>query len=312
MRASCRHGFSEHPLVAGLAVALGLGAAVAMLLRDPRPHILARRSQISSAIADAPFVDGAFVVQLVRLRATSGLAVDLTVKRAIADSDRTLPLVVLLGGHHTGRDAARLVGPTPGVVAAALSYPFPGDPRPDAATFMRDIPRIRQAFLDTPAAVMLSLDYLLRLPQIDTTDVEAVGVSLGAPFMVIAGSLDRRFTRVWSIHGSGGSYAPLEANMRRTVRPALLRWIAAGIANVIISGPRLAPEQWVGHIAPRPFIMVNTADDERLPREGIESLYAAAREPKELIWTTGMHVHADSAAVAPLVKIVLDRVTTGR
>lgn len=304
-----RRGFTEQPIVAGVAVTLGLGAVVAMLLRDPRPHILTRRSQLSVVMADAPFTDGAFVVQLVRLRATSGLAVDLTVKRAIADSDRTLPLVVLLGGHHTGRDAARLVGPTPGVVAAALSYPFAGDPRPDATTFMRDIPRIRQAFLDTPAAVMLSLDYLLRLPQIDTGDVEGVGVSLGAPFMVIAGSMDRRFTRVWSIHGSGGSYGPLEANMRRTVRPAPLRWIAAAVANVIISGPRLAPEHWVAAIAPRPFIMVNTADDERLPRAGIESLFAAAREPKQLIWTHGMHVHADSAAVAPLVKIVLERIT---
>lgn len=307
-----RRGFTEQPIVAAVAVTLGLGAVVAMLLRDPRPHILTRRSQLSVVAADAPFTDGAFVVQLVRLRATSGLAVDLTVKRAIADSDRTLPLVVLLGGHHTGRDAARLVGPTPGVVAAALSYPFAGDPRPDAATFMRDIPSIRQAFLDTPAAVMLSLDYLLRLPQIDTSDVEGVGVSLGAPFMVIAGSMDRRFTRVWSIHGSGGSYGPLEANMRRTVRPAPLRWIAAAVANVIISGPRLAPEHWVAAIAPRPFIMVNTADDERLPRAGIESLFAAAREPKELIWTHGMHVHADSAAVAPLVKIVLERITTRR
>lgn len=307
-----RRGFTEQPIVAGVAVTLGLGALVAMLLRDPRPHMLTRRSQLSVVTADAPFTDGAFVVQLVRLRATSGLAVDLTVKRAIADSDRTLPLVVLLGGHHTGRDAARLVGPTPGVVAAALSYPFAGDPRPDAATFMRDIPSIRKAFLDTPAAVMLSLDYLLRLPQIDTSDVEGVGVSLGAPFMVIAGSMDRRFTRVWSIHGSGGSYGPLEANMRRTVRPAPLRWIAAAVANVIISGPRLAPEHWVAGITPRPFIMVNTADDERLPRAGIESLFAAAREPKELIWTHGMHVHADSAAVAPLVKIVLDRITIHR
>src|SRR5439155_7057410 len=108
-----------------------------------------------------------------------------------------LPLVVILGGHYTGRDAARLVGDVPGVIIAALSYPFTGDPRPSAATFLREIPKIRAAFLDTPPAVMLALDYLLARPDVDSRRVEAIGVSLGAPFMCIAGALDSRFTRVW-------------------------------------------------------------------------------------------------------------------
>jgi hypothetical protein len=127
----------------------------------------------------------------VRITATSGLAVDLVVRRSLADSGLTLPLAVILGGPYTGREAARLVGETHGVVVAAMSYPFTGDPRPDAATFVRQIPQIRAAFLDTPPALMLALDYLLRLRGVDTSRVEGIGVSLGAPFICIAGAIDR-------------------------------------------------------------------------------------------------------------------------
>ena len=287
--------------------ALMLVSSVAFLLRDPLPRFLERRSSLASVVEGETTVEGGFALTPAHITAMSGLALDLVVRRAIADSGRTLPLAVILGGHYKGREAARMLGDTRGVVAAALSYPFTGDPRPDAATFLREIPKIRAAFLDTPPAIMLALDYLSRLPDVDTAHVEAIGVSLGAPFVCIAGALDQRFTRVWSMHGSGGSYMPLEANMRRSIRFTPVRVLAAGISNVIIDGPKLDPVRWVAQIAPRPFMMVNAEDDERLPRAAVDELYAAAREPKELIWMPGIHVHGDSATIHRLVEIVMSR-----
>jgi dienelactone hydrolase len=290
-----------------IAVAALLGAA-AYLLRDPLPHFAERRSALAAVVEGMPSVEDGFVLTPVRLTATSGLAVELVVRRAVADRGRTLPLAVILGGHYTGREAARMLGDTHGVVVAALSYPFSGDPRPDAVTFLLQIPRIRAAFLDTPPAVMLALDYLMRMPDVDTSRVEAIGVSLGAPFICIAGALDHRFTRVWSIHGSGGSYAPLEANMRRTISFAPLRVVAAAISDVIIAGPRLDPVHWAPRIAPRPFVMVNASADQRLPRAAVDALYRAAGEPKEQIWMSGGHVHADRETIRRLVDIVMARV----
>ena len=201
-----------------------------------------------------------------------------------------------------------MLGDTRGVLVAAVSYPFDGDVRPAATTFLREIPKIRGAFLDTPPALMLTLDYLLRLPGVDTTRVEGIGVSLGAPFAVVAGALDPRFTRVWAIHGSGGSYAPLEMNMRRTIHFAPVRIAAAAIADVIIAGPRLDPSRWVDRIAPRTFMMVNATADERMPHAQVEELFLSARAPKEQIQMSGGHVHGDSATITRLVHIVMSRV----
>lgn len=291
-----------------LVITMVTGGTAAYLVRDPLPHFVERHSAIASATSGASVVEGDFTLTPVRLTAQSGLAVDLVVRRAIADRGALLPLAIILGGPYTGRDAARLVGDTRGVVVAAISYPFTGDPRPDAATFLREVPKIRAAFLDTPPAIMLALDHLLRLPGVDPSHVEAIGVSLGAPFVCVAGAIDTRITRVWAVHGSGGSYRPLEANMRRTIRVMPLRVVAAAIATVIIAGPRLDPVRWVARIAPRPFMMINAIDDERLPRSAVDALYRAAREPKEQIWMTGVHVHGDSATIARIAEIVMPRI----
>jgi dienelactone hydrolase len=307
-RASARRAIATSALVVLAAVVGG----VLWLLRDPQPRFQARRAPIASVAEGAPEVEQGFALTPARIVATSGLTVDLIVRRGLAEAGGKLPLVVILGGHYTGREAARMVGDTRGVVVAAVSYPFDGDPRPDASTFLRQIPRIRAAFLDTPPALMLALDYLLRLPGIDSARVELVGVSLGAPFACIAGALDPRFRRVWAVHGSGGSFAPLEMSMRRSIASAPVRIAAAATANVIIAGPRLAPERWVPRIAPRPFVMVNASGDERLPREAIESLYRSARQPKRLIWMSGGHVRRDAPTIQRLVEIVLAEVASDR
>jgi dienelactone hydrolase len=281
------------------------------MLRDPMPHFMARRSSLVAADTGSAATDSTGVFTPVHIKATSGLEVDLMVRRPLgASNDARLPLVVILGGHLNGREAVHLVGSTPGVAVAALSYPFNGDPRPSAATFLREIPQIREAFLDTPPAIMLALDYLVKLPFVDSSRVDMVGVSLGAPFATIAGALDDRFRRVWSLHGSGGSYRPLEANMGRTIHFAPLRVVAAFLANIIIDGPRLDPVHWAPLIAPRPFIMVNAASDERLPRASIEDLYRSAHEPKELMWMNGKHIHGDSATIRRLVDVVMARVVS--
>lgn len=294
--------------VGAIAIVVSLVGGAAWLLRDPLPRFRERHSSIASVTQAAPSLEDGYVLTSLHIAATSGLTVDIVVRRALVDSGKALPLALILGGPYRSQEAARMVGETRGVVVAAMSYPFAGDPRPDAVTFLRQIPQVRRAFLDTPPAIMLALDYLLSLPGVDSTHVEAVGVSLGAPFVCVAGAIDSRISRVWAVHGSGGSYTPLEANMRRTIHFAPVRVLAAALANLIISGPRLDPVRWVGRIAPRQFVMLNAIDDERLPRSSVDELYRAAREPKQQIWMTGAHVHGDSATISRIAEIVTPRI----
>jgi fermentation-respiration switch protein FrsA (DUF1100 family) len=161
------------------------------------------------------------------------------------------------------------------------------------------------AFLDTPPAVMLALDYLLKQPEVDPGRVEAVGVSLGGPFVTIASALDQRISRTWVVHGSAGSYAPLEISMRREIPIPGVRHFAAALSALIINGPNMAPERWVSRIAPRPFMMVNARDDERMPRPNVERLFESAEEPKALVWLPGGHVRSSAAVLRPLVDTVV-------
>jgi dienelactone hydrolase len=303
---------------AGLVVVgLGIMAAIACayLLRDLRPRIERRRAQILSVTSTSAASDSTHRVELVRLRSASGLEVELAVKRPASGTGGETeavarPLVILLGGHRTGRDAVHLIDDTRGIVVAALSYPYDGNHRAKGLEIVSEVPAIRRAILDTPAALMLALDYLIAQPYVDRERVEAVGVSLGAPFITIAGALDQRISRVWVVHGSGGAYTPLEFNLRRQLGSRVASIPIAGVASMLISGPRLAPEEWVADIAPRPVVMSNAIDDERLPRAAIARLYGSASEPKEMIWVPGGHVRSEAEAVRPLVALVLDRILT--
>lgn len=317
-----RHPRARHIVAAALvACVVGCVLGALYLVRDPTPRFLERRSHLTSwTESSAELVDG-HLVHTARLVAASGLTVDIAVKRpagtdgaaagrapsAERDEQRR-PGVVLLGGHRTGRDAIKLIPDTRGAVVAALSYPYAGEHRlKGLVQILEHVPAIRAAMLDTPPALMLALDYMSRLPYVDASRVEAAGVSLGVPFVCIAGAMDPRFSRIWAIHGSGGSYVPLEHNMRAKIRFAPLRVVAAGLSTVIIAGPRLAPENWVDRISPRPFVMINALEDEQLPRASVEALYAHASHPKEIVWVPGKHVRAREETVRDLVNLVLDR-----
>jgi hypothetical protein len=294
-------------------IALVVVATSLWLIRDQTPHFRERRSQIEQVTADTTVAPGGDSIEMIRLTASSGLTVDLAVRHPTdgapnAGPSGKRPLVVLLGGHRTGRDAVKLVGDTRGVVVAALSYPFAGNHRAKGLDVVMQVPAIRSAVLDTPPAIMLALDYLVGRPNVDASRVELVGVSLGAPFATIVGALDDRVSRVWAVHASGGVYEPLEHNLRRQLGGRMASIPIAGVATILLAGSQFAPERWVPQIAPRPFVMVSAADDERLPRTSIDRLFESAAQPKELIWTAGGHVRSETEAVRPLVELLLDRI----
>ena len=54
--------------------------------------------------------------------------------------------------------------------------------------------------------------------------------------------------------------------------------------------------------------MMNATEDEKIPRRSVEILYAAARDPKELIWLPGAHMQGSRPQVIrSLIDVVLAR-----
>lgn len=279
-------------LVVGLLKVVALGAIVAWLLRDPTPTFDARRSALARAEVGPVTLDGVTSEQDVRIVATSGLSFEVAIRRPSAAE--AIPvrrqLFVVLGGHERGKGAGQLIGDTRGAIFASIEYPFDGNHRAKGLAVLAEVPAIRRALYDTPPAVSLALDYLLSRPDVDPARVELVGASFGAPFATIAAARDERVSRLWLAHGGGDSYALIARGLEKEIANAPLRAGVAHLGNLLASGPRFTPEKWIGQVSPRPLVMLNAEEDEKIPRRSVDILYAAAGEPKELVWLPGKHM----------------------
>ncbi len=290
-----------------LVVAAGVLSS-AYLLRDPEPYFLARRSTLANVDTTASRLDGGVREQDITVRGANGFTVHLTVRRPAVEDTLPRRLFFILGGQQRGRAAGRLIGDTYGYVFASLEYPFEGNDRAKGLALVGELPAIRRALYDTPPAVLLALDYLLTRPDVDPARVELLGASFGAPFAVIAAALDPRVSRLWIPHGGGEPYTLIAHNLRKEIPFAPARAAVAGIASIVASGPRLAPERWVGRVAPRPVILLNASEDEMIPRRSVEALWAATREPREQIWLPGQHMRGSRPEVLQrLVDAVMAR-----
>jgi len=250
--------------------------------------------------------------QVVRLTSATGLRVTLAIRRpAPAPGDHARrQLFLVLGGQERGRGASRLIGDTRGTVFAAMDYPFDGDPKAKGLALVAQLPAIRRAFYDVPPAVALALDHLLARPDVDPERVELVGASFGAPFATIAAARDTRVTRLWLAHGGGKPWAMIDTGLVHEIPWWPARLPVSGLATLLASGPVFAPERWIGRVAPRPVIMLNALDDERIPRRSVDALWAAGREPKEQVWLRGRHMQGDRPEVLrALVDSVMARAT---
>jgi fermentation-respiration switch protein FrsA (DUF1100 family) len=131
-----------------------------------------------------------------------------------------------------------------------------------------------------------------------------VATSFAVPFATIAAVMDVRFRDVGLIYGAGDFATVMAANI--TLRPRWLRRPAAWLATRAFR--EFEPERHVALIAPRPLLMINGVNDPQMPREAVESLYDAARNPKTLIWLrTGHLLPTDSVLIRALVDTALAR-----
>jgi len=300
-------------LAVTLAVLVAVVTYVVELAIPKRDYFIERRGQLVAAESDVAREQG-IVMSSVRLRASTGLEVAMRVVRPEIAAGEKLPVIVMLGGEGTGRDAVDLVGRPDGVVYAALDYPYEGDQELDAFwESIAAIPGIQQAFLDSPPALSLAVDWLETQDWLDPERVELVGASLGVPFTAVAGALDTRFSRVWLLHGGARNFPWVMHVGRRYIENEWLRSIVARSALLLVYGASFDTEDWIREISPRELVIVSARDDDFVPPEAQEPfIEASANEHVELLWTEGKHVQPSrEKELGQLLDIVLRRVSEG-
>ncbi len=296
---------------AGIVLALAV-IAYCIELAVPKRDYFVRRA---GSIVDQRHIqtrDGDTWQESVHLVSSSGLEVDLRVYRPHYDGTQRLPVLLMLSGYRTGKDAVDLVGAPQGMAFAAIDYPYDG--RYDLSSFWGSIvavPGFQRAFLDSPPALLLALSWLLDQPWVDQDRVELAGISLGVPFAAPAGALDKRFARVWLMHGGADNAAWVGGLARRRTENGLVRATLARLILFAVYGNSFDTQSWINEITPRPLIIVMARDDGMVPKEAQKSFLVAAESPSvELIWTEGRHIapkHNDE--LEQVLGIVRDRIT---
>jgi hypothetical protein len=246
---------------------------------------------------------GRYDLYRVRLRAAGDTATGRLLRpRGVRGA---LPAVLLNDGRELNSAALEYLPPEFGdVVVLSLDYPeaVPYEFKP--LTMLLENDQVRRQLRRIPRLFSLGGAYLTQRSDVDSSRIAMVVTSFAVPFGVLAAAKDRRFRNVGLIYGAGDLGTVLEANL--SIEPGLLRRVAVWLANELYY--EFEPTRYVAAIAPRPLIMVNGRDDPQMPIKAVRALYAAAREPKTLIWlTTGHLLPTDTALIRVLVDTTLAR-----
>ncbi len=254
-------------------------------------------------------IDDGIIDETVSLVSTSGLTAELRVRRPA--SSEPVPVLLVLGGYDTGKDAVELAGARDDVAFAALDYPYSGEESLSGFyRTLRAVPDVQQAFLDSPAALLLALDWLDAEPWVDR--VELVGASLGVPFTAVAGALDDRFSRVWLLHGAADNFAWAASGGRREMDNDFLGGLAARTVLFLCYGNSFDTVEWVRRTAPRKVVIVMARNDDFVPPEAQQGFVEIDDEMHvEIIWTEGRHIMPGRPnELGELLDVVLQRVAS--
>jgi dienelactone hydrolase len=272
-------------VIAVLIIAVYVGVA-RYRARDYLSHFRERKGHLVSVAESPPEPHGSGVIHRVTLQSDKGLKVDAVLKIPQGSSPPRAAIIIL-GGLRSGVHALEYVEDTGDLVVLAMDFPYEGK-RSGLSTweFLRQIPAIRRAVLDTPSATMLGVDYLHRRPEVDRGRVALAGGSLGALFAPAVAAADDRITALALLFGAGDLSTLVDANLPL---PGAVRRPGAWIISSLVSP--LEPLKYIGRVAPRPVFMLNGTGDARMPERCSRLLHEAAGEPKTIRWIDAGHVH---------------------
>lgn len=199
------------------------------------------------------------------------------------------PLVVVLAGFRTGREALELFAPHGEARIAAFEYPYSPDRWEREPAWSR-IPAARSAALRVPAQVAALRAWLEDRGLVARDRTALLGFSFGAVF---APAVQRLAAERGAPYGAVG-LAFGGAGVDRMVRRALDRepgWLAAaaGEAVAVATAP-LEPARHLPRL-PGTFMLVHGKRDPRIPPASADRLTRLTPDPKRVVRIDAGHLH---------------------
>ena len=240
---------------------------------------------VDSAIVDER-IEGEVHIRRLRYPGAEGDHVPAIVWQP-ATARASAPAVVLQHGANTSKDDYYIQAPARrwakhGWTVLAIDLAEHGE----RATATPADPLVRRRLIGKPefvdrsvADLAAGVDLLAATPGVDVARIGYVGFSLGGMLGTVFAAREPRIAAAAIV--IAGSFAYTRYWERGATEEERARRRAAAEAT--------DPVYFAAAIAPRPFLMVNTLDDPIFPREAVETLFAAAREPKEQRWRPGTH-----------------------
>lgn len=304
--------------MAALAVLAAVSFLALLALQPDAADLRARagRFRVAQAAQNGQ-LRGATIEDL-RLVSTSGLTARCAVRRpgdrrpgsggeagSAVDGapGRRYPGYLIAAGYETGRRAVTFPRVS-GFLLIACDYPFDIPAEVSGRAFWRALPALRRAVLDSPATLLLALDYLASRPDVDPDAIAVVGASVGVPFATVAAALDRRARAAALLYGGGDLKLLFAHNF--DLGSAAANWLARE-AIAYLAWP-VEPARYAGAISPRPTLAVNAPADPFIPRASALALHRALRQPKEIRWLPLDHFAAfhETDLLAQLTELTAD------
>lgn len=187
--------------------------------------------------------------------------------------DRRVPAALLLHGFSLGKEhMAAAVGPEllrDGIASLAIDLPLHGERFAGSFKPPNSPWEMLRQWRAAQQECRLALQFLSQHPEVDRQRLCLIGYSLGA-FLGLKVAADESCVRAFVLAAGGDlpDYVPF-AGMVRTLAD---------------------PIDWVRQLKGRPLLMMHGRRDTIVLPDLAERLYAAAAEPKELLWFDSGHI----------------------
>ena len=221
--------------------------------------------------------DADHFLQRLALTSASGETVPALFRRP--KTDGIYPCVLLLHGLGSKKeDMSSMFGRAladKGIASLALDAPDHGERKPAGAQPPAQNPmRFLQVMRGGITDYRIAVDYLKTRKDVDSARIGLLGYSMGAMMgSILSGVDDRVKATVLCVGGD------VVRSFADRIPPAFRE-----------QAETVAPSNFVGHISPRPVLMINGKQDQLVNEVAAKALHDAAKDPKEIIWADAGHM----------------------